>query len=254
MNVSSWLAQAKIKSNDAGLILLSVIDPNLDQTWLVLHGDDELSSEQIAKADALLVRRAEGEPLAYLLGYKDFYGFKFAVDRSVLIPRPETEMAIDLVRDLRPKTVLDVGTGSGCIAVTLQKFLLDAKVEACDIEDKPLFRQNSRAILGFELPFYKSDLLTNISKNYDVIVANLPYVDRNWDFLSDSLKYEPESALYAEDGGLALIKRLIIEAKGRCKYLVLESDPCQQDAISEFAAQNGYELVKKAGYYLIFGQ
>ena len=252
MNVSSWLAQAKIKSNDAGLILLSVIDPNLDQTWLVLHGDDELSAPQIAKADALLARRAEGEPLAYLLGYKDFYGFKYAVDKSVLIPRPETEEAIDLVRELNPTTVLDVGTGSGCIAITLQKFLPDAKVEACDIEDKPLFKQNSQAILGFELPFYKSDLLSDISKDYDVIVANLPYVDRNWDFLSDSLKYEPENALYAEDGGLDLIKCLIIEAKGRCKYLVLESDPCQQDAITEFATKNGYELAKKAGYYLVF--
>lgn len=252
MNVSSWLAQAKSKSNDASLILLHAIDPSLDQTWLVLHGDTELTAKQVKKADEMLTRRAEGEPLAYILGYKDFYGFKFAVDKSVLIPRPETEMVIDLVRELRPKTVLDVGTGSGCIAVTLQKFLLDATVETCDIEDKLIFKQNSKAILGFELPFYKSDLLSNISKDYDVIVANLPYVDRAWDFLSESLKYEPENALYAEDGGLELIKRLIVEARNRCKYLVLESDPCQQDTIVEFAAQNNYELIKKAGYYLVF--
>ena len=143
-------------------------------------------------------------------------------------------MAIDLVRELGPATVLDIGTGSGCIAITLQKVLPDTKVEACDIEDKPLFKQNSQAILGFELPFYKSDLLSDISKDYDVIVANLPYVDRNWDFLSDSLK------------------RLIIEAKNRCKYLLLESDPCQQDAIFDFASQNNYKLIKKVGYYLVF--
>ena len=161
-------------------------------------------------------------------------------------------MAIDLVRELGPATVLDIGTGSGCIAITLQKVLPDTKVEACDIEDKPLFKQNSQAILGFELPFYKSDLLSDISKDYDVIVANLPYVDRNWDFLSDSLKFEPENALYAEDGGLDLIKRLIIEAKNRCKYLLLESDPCQQDAIFDFASQNNYKLIKKVGYYLVF--
>ena len=165
MNVSSWLAQAKSKSNDASLILLHAIDPSLDQTWLVLHGDIELTAEQVKKADEMLARRAEGEPLAYILGYKDFYGFKFSVDKSVLIPRPETEMVIDLVRELRPKTVLDIGTGSGCIAVTLQKFLLDATVEACGIEDKPIFKQNSKNILGFELPFYKSDLLSNISKD-----------------------------------------------------------------------------------------
>lgn len=252
MNVSSWLAQAKQQSKDAELILISVIDPSLDLTWLVLHGDFELSDEQVLMAEAMLSRRVAGEPLAYILGYKDFYGFKFAVDKSVLIPRPETETAIDLIRELRPKTVLDVGTGSGCIAVTLQKIMPDTEVESCDIEEKPLFKQNSQAILGRELPFYKSDLLSNTSKNYDVIVANLPYVDRTWGFLSDSLKYEPENALYANDGGLELIKRLIIEAKGRCAYLVLESDPCQQDEISEFASSEGYKLVKKSGYYLIF--
>ena len=254
MNVNSWLTAVKttLKSADPELILLNAIDPSLDRSWLVTHGDYILSEAEARNADDGLKRRTAGEPLAYILGYKDFYGFDFLVDKSVLIPRPETEEAIDLIKDLNPGSILDVGTGSGCIAITLQALLPDATVEASDIEKKDLFFKNSQKILGKDLPFYQSDLLSNISKNYDVIVANLPYVDKNWDWLDKTLDFEPSNALYADDNGLALIKRLIIEAKDRAKYLVLESDTSQQPEIIKFAKENNYTLFKQSGFYLVF--
>ena len=253
MNVSSWLAQAKttLKSADSELILLNAINPSLDRSWLVTHGDFILSEAEAKKADEGLKRRAAGEPLAYILGYKDFYGREFIVDNSVLIPRPETEELIDLVLDLKPQKVLDVGTGSGCIATTLALELPQAKVMASDIHNPDLAIENAKR-LGANVDFVVSDLLDNIDGNFDVIAANLPYVDKTWDWLDDSLKFEPDEALYADDGGLDLIKKLILQAKGRTKYLVLEADTSQHPAIIDFATKNGLELVEDRNFAVSF--
>lgn len=202
----------------------------------------------------------------------DFYGRDFVVTPDVLIPRPETEMMIDAVLNLAGKTylpgvkpvqarvaedcaILDVGTGSGCVAVSLALELPEASVTACDISEKALkVAQKNSELLGSKVEFGKSDLLDNVPGDFDVVVANLPYVDANWDWIDkEALSKEPEVALYAGDGGLALIKKLICQAKERkIKYLILEADPCQHERTISHAANNGYSLLETRGFILVF--
>ncbi len=220
----------------------------------------------------------------------DFYGRDFLVTPDVLIPRPETEQIIDAVLSLagvpylpgvkpgenqlgdNPK-ILDVGTGSGCIAITLALELKHAEIFASDISDAALTiaKKNHTRLVENHTPafhpcqknhtpaqknhtpavkFLTSNLLDDINFTPDVIVANLPYVDESWDWLDKkSLSKEPSLALYADDGGLALIKKLIDQAsKRQIKYLILEADPCQHAKIIEYAKE--YELISATGFIL----
>ena len=201
----------------------------------------------------------------------DFYGRDYIVTPDVLIPRPETEMMVDAVLNLAGKAylpgvkpvrrvfpekfkVLDVGTGSGCVAISLALELPKASVTACDISDKALkvAKQNAES-LGAKVDFVQSDLLDEVSGDFDVVVANLPYVDENWDWIDKkALAKEPSLALYAEDGGLALIKKLIKQvAERKVKYLILEADPCQHEQIVKYAANNNYSLLETRGFVLL---
>lgn len=211
-------------------------------------------------------------PRAYLEGVQDFYGRDFIVTPDVLIPRPETEQIIDAVLNLAGKpylpgvkpaprvlpkkpVILDVGTGSGCIAITLKMEIPEAEVKAVDIS-KPALKIAQKNALKFSVDpnlFIISNLLENVKFTPDVIVANLPYVDENWDWLDkESLNKEPKIALYAKEGGLELIKKLIDQStEKRVKYLILEADPCQHEKIIEYI-NNKYKLIDKRGYILTF--
>lgn len=204
--------------------------------------------------------------------HKDFYGRNFIVTPDVLIPRPETEQLIDAVKNLaglpilpgvkpsprvlpnNPK-ILDVGTGSGCIAITIKKEIKDALVTGVDIDSSALkiADQNAKNLNAF-VTLKQSDLLSNCPENYDVVVANLPYVDPDWDWLDKkALSSEPSIALYAEDHGLALIKKLIDETTtDPPKYLILEADPCQHQEIIAYATKNGFQHVRTRGFILEF--
>ena len=217
-------------------------------------------------------------PEAYKKGVQDFYGRDFVVSPDVLIPRPETEMIVDAVLNLagvsylpgvkpapahlpRKMRILDVGTGSGCVAITLKDKLPEADVSACDISEKALAiaRQNAQKI-GVQVNFFQSDLMNEAHLEYDVIVANLPYVDKEWEWLDHKrLEAEPGIALYAEDGGLELIKKLIRQVAKRSaqgfseKFLILEADPCQHEAIKKYALTYGLEHIETRGFILLFG-
>jgi len=229
-------------------------------------------------------------PRAYKLGRQEFCGREFLVSKDVLIPRPETEEMVEMVLSLAGKAflpgvkapervlpekpkILDVGTGSGCVAVTLKLELPEAEVTALDISEKALkmARKNAKK-LGAKIEFFLSDLLaiyrggeheesgdaSSEKKHpfFDVTTANLPYVFRDWEWLKEpesaSLKYEPEIALYAEDGGLKTIFRLLKEARGFTKYLVLEADPCQFEAIILRAKDEGLKLIRRGSFQLVF--
>ncbi len=204
----------------------------------------------------------------------DFYGRDFIVTPDVLIPRPETEMMVDAVLNLCGKSylpgvkpseprlsqdcsILDVGTGSGCVAVSLALELPEVHVVACDVSEKALkvARENAEA-LGAKVEFMKSDLMNNIKGDFDVVVANLPYVDASWDWVDkEALSREPAIALYAEDGGLALIKKLIDQISERkVPYLILEADPCQHERIIKYAGTGGYSLLETRGFVLVFSR
>ncbi len=204
---------------------------------------------------------------------KDFYGRDFIITKDTLIPRPETEQIIDAVLNLagkpylpgvkpapakiNPKNlkILDVGTGSGCIAITLKKELPEAEVYASDTSKKALkVAQKNANKHSAPISFIISHLLKKVKFTPDLIVANLPYVDKDWEWLDKkALSIEPASALYAEDHGLALIFELIEEASSRnIKYLVLEADPCQHDKIIAYAKNKKYNLLETRGYILTF--
>lgn len=202
----------------------------------------------------------------------DFYGRNFLVTEDVLIPRPETEMIVDVVLDLVGKAylpgvkprkarlpnncrILDVGTGSGCIAITLKLELPEAQITACDIS-KPALKvaQMNATVLGAKMSFIESDLLEKITENFEIVVANLPYVDKDWSWIDrEALAREPSIALYAENHGLALIYQLIDQvAKRKKTYLVLEADPCQHQDIIAYAKGKGYHLKEERGFVLLF--
>lgn len=207
---------------------------------------------------------------ASLSNTANFYGRDFLVNQDVLTPRPETEQLIDTALSLCGKpilpgvkpekptinpqnlTILDVGTGSGCIAITLKLELPEAKLYASDISKKALkIAQKNAKNLGAKIDFITSNLLKNIDFTPGITVANLPYVDKNWDWLDqESLRDDPDIALYANDHGLELIKKLIDTNKS--KYLILEADPSQHQIIINYA--KNYQLLKQAGYILSFSK
>ena len=208
-------------------------------------------------------------PKAYKDGVQEFFGREFLVSPDVLIPRPETEAMVEMVLSLagkeylsgvavpervlpeRPR-ILEVGTGSGCVAVTLKLELSEAEVFACDVSLPALkvARENAKR-WGALVEFEKSDLLEKYEgEKFDVIVANLPYVDRSWPWLQN-LEFEPDLALYAEDGGLEIIFRLLKQAQNRANYLIIEADPCQHEKIKEEIKKYKYEVIKINNYQLL---
>lgn len=209
-------------------------------------------------------------PAAYQRGCQDFYGRDFLVTPDVLIPRPETEQLIDEILTLAGKPylpglkppisilppspqILDVGTGSGCIAVTLKLKIPEAKIFASDISPAAIkIAQKNAAKYGTPITFIISHLLEKVNFTPDVIAANLPYVDSSWEWLDcEALSYEPATALYAKNHGLALIFELIkVAGERRISYLVLEADPCQHSAITTYAAAHHYALQNTRGYIL----
>lgn len=262
MNVSSWLKRTATSSSvarlDVELILAQALGK--DRVFLYAHPDYELSEAEEQNAQKMLSRRVNHEALAYITGKKEFYGREFSVSPDVLIPRPESEAIVNLAKEISPKPlkILDVGTGSGCLAITLKLEIPEAEVTALDISPKALevAKNNARA-LGAEVDFCRSDLFSGVEgRKFDLIVANLPYVDKNWDWLSPELKYEPDLALYAENGGLELIQKLIDQASAYLLNdgnLILESDLSQHDSIEQYARQNAqFELQESLGLAQIF--
>ena len=249
MNVNSWLKSTSVNHLDAELILAHVLGKN--RTFLHAHPETELSEAELAQIQALSARRASGEPLAYILGSKEFYGRNFKVTPDTLIPRPETEALIDIIKALKPQKILDVGTGSGCIAVTLALELPQSTVDAVDISPEAIVvAQENAQNLGATVNFALSNLLEATGQGYDLIVANLPYVDAKWDWIGPELRYEPQIALFAEDGGLALIKRLIKTAPAHLAekgYLILEADPSQHQKIADFASDSFVQIDQTSG-------
>lgn len=257
----------------------------LDRSYLAAHGEEELPAAAEAKLAAALERCVQGEPLAYIVGEKEFYGRKFRVDSRVLIPRPETEVLVDLVRERMQRSeqgarILEIGTGSGCLAVALALELPEAEVVATDVSAEALMvaRENAerlgvaarvgerrlgapaRSDVGARVEFRQADLLAGLAGEFEVLVANLPYVDANWGWLDrKSLDYEPAGALYSERNGLAHYARLLAQlgaakAKVRARWLVLEADPCQQEELARLAVARGWRPAEKRGFGVVLEQ
>ena len=195
---------------------------SLDRTRLLARLERPLAADPRRTFQTLVSRCAAGEPLAYVLGHREFYGLDFAVDARVLIPRPETERlvetALEFARSRAPELcVADIGTGSGAIAVSLAAHLPHARIIATDLSRDALdvARVNARRHHAEErIEFRQGDLLSPIDEPIDVLAANLPYVTRaEWLSLPQSIRdYEPELALQGGSDGLDAVRRLLWEA------------------------------------------
>lgn len=199
--------------------------------FLYIHGDQKLTAKQAFRFENMASKRQKGVPIAYLLGYKYFYGQKFKVSKDVLIPRPESEWLVDEVLHFLDKThlsVLDVGTGSGCIAISVAK-RGKALVTASDISVRALTVAKSNAPARLKIKFVQSDLLNNINQTYDIIVANLPYVPLNdYEKFYTNLQYEPKLALTDGTNAFVVVERFIKQSKEFLNpdgKIFIETDP-----------------------------
>ena len=247
---------------DSELILAHVL--RRSREWLLAHDTDTLTQSQQRQARQLLLQRTQRRPIAYLTGRRDFYGHSFLVNEQVLIPRPESEVILAILDELmqsnHPRTVLDVGTGSGCLAISIKLAHPDLAVSACDISESALLvaRRNAARLLpyGQQIKFYQSDLLSDlpVDNRFDLIAANLPYLSPGQDDLSPELAFEPAIALYADDDGLSLIKQLITTAPARLTpggYLLLEMDTDQTETVASYATGYRYQVVKQEPFHLL---
>lgn len=243
---------------DAEIILAHTIRKS--RTWIHAHDDETLTSRQVEIANARLLLRLDRVPVAYIIGHKEFYGRRFNVTPSTLIPRPESETCIELLKELLPAdaaTLLDVGTGSGCLGITASLELPQLSVTLSDISHYALtVAKDNAARLNADVETVKSNLLDSIPGSFDCIIANLPYVDTAWE-RSPETDHEPELALFANDDGLALIKELITASKKSLNdngLLFLEADPCQHEAIVTFAKDNDLRHVRTDDYYVVLAK
>lgn len=266
MTIGTWLeyasrqlANAGIDSAalDAELILSHTISKN--RTHLHAHPEHTLDRRLHDIANARLDMRTERIPLAYIIGHWEFYGRRFRVTPDTLIPRPESEAIIELALKHTPKNtplrLVDVGTGSGCLGITLRLENPDFDTTLCDISPGALrVAANNAKVYGANVECMTSDLLGAYLGTSDCIIANLPYVDRTWR-RSLELDHEPELALFADDGGLALVYELIEQSERRLRshgYLILETDPRQHKNVSARASQYRLRLIDTLGYAQIF--
>lgn len=221
--------------------------------FLYVHLAYQLSANQQIKLQKMVKRRLKGEPVAYIVGYKDFFGLRLKVTKDTLIPRPETEELAELVKNqilkienksLKPTRILDVGTGSGCIAIAIGNQLKvqspKSKVEifASDVSLKALkvAKENAKAN-KVKVEFIQSNLLNKVQASlyFNIIVANLPYGWSDWKNNSSQetvgIKYEPKQALFTKEKGIYLIRRLLYQVsklKQKPNAVFLEFDPRQK--------------------------
>ena len=216
---------------------------------LYLEFERPLGEKERAPLRDLVKRRSEGIPLQHLLGTTEFCGHLFTCDARGLIPRPETEQLVELVVKNSPgaANILDVGTGSGVIAISLALALPTSRVSACDLSPDALSLAQENASLhhlGERMAFFSSDLLEEASETFAVIVANLPYIpSSDIPKLSREVQSDPLGALDGGPDGLALVKRLITEAKSRLApdgLLALEIGHDQAERVMALLTANNY--------------
>jgi len=208
--------------SDAQVVLSFVL--NIKRQELFFRGSLKPTYEQISKFKKCILRRSKGEPVAYITGFAGFMGFEFKVNNNVLIPRPETEILVERVLEFAEVgskwSVLDLCTGSGCIAVALAKLGVFENITASDISENAIniAKENAQINNAININFVKSDIFDGISgDNFDIIVSNPPYVsEEEYCILKNELKFEPKNALIAKNSGLFFYREISNRA---CRYL-----------------------------------
>lgn len=266
MHYDQWLQTAQSALTSAGIqtarldaLLLLAFATNNSKAHLLAHGDTQLTDLEETLLSTLLSRRLTFEPIAYIVGYKEFYGRDFQVAQSVLVPRPESENMITLLLDLpTPRTIIDVGTGSGALAVTAKLALPSVDVYATDNNPASLeiARQNATS-LHTDIAFVETDLLSAIDpiliKN-SVLLANLPYVPEDYPINTDAT-HEPKTAIFSPEGGLMHYRRLFEQLNDTTKLplaIICESLEQQHTALRLLALEHGFNHIKTLGLQQLF--
>ena len=256
LNLGSYkLQKQKIKTHriDSEILLSKVLNKSREQILIRLN--QNMKNTEVFAFDNLIQRRLNKEPIAYIINEKEFWSKKFLVNKNTLIPRPETELLVeDLIKIYKNKniTLLDVGTGSGCIIISLLSELSNSKGVGIDISSRALKIAKNNALLHKvenKIKFYNKSIVKLFNCKFDLIVSNPPYIDtkniKNLD--EDIKKYEPLIALNGGNDGLDVIKKVIYKAKEILKIngmLAIEIGNWQSKKVSKELKFNNFRIEK----------
>ena len=221
-----------------------------DRMYLITHDRDDL--EDIDGYKAFIKRRANNEPYEYIVGEASFYDIHLAVEEGVLIPRPETEILIDLVADIIEKEnitrIAEIGVGTGAISVVLARKFPALHIIATDISDAPLrVAQKNIETFGLteQIELRKSNLIDEISESVELVVSNPPYIAEDFILESNVVDYEPKEALFGGRVGDELLKQIILDVKSRdIKWLACEMGYDQKEPLEAFVKDVGVKYIK----------
>ncbi|MEB5704304.1 peptide chain release factor N(5)-glutamine methyltransferase [Pantoea anthophila] len=259
MDIRHWLKQATATlcggdspKRDAEILLGFVTGKS--RSWLIAFDETVLTEAQRAQLDSLLARRARGEPVAHLVGEREFWSLPLRVNDATLIPRPDTELLVEQALTRLPATpaaILDMGTGTGAIALALASERPDCQVTGVDRIDAAvaLARTNAQALNLTNTTFLLSHWFRSLpAQRFALIVSNPPYIDASDSHLAQGdVRFEPRSALVADEAGLADLRTLIEQAPAWLLpggWLLLEHGWQQGEAVAALMQQNGYQAVE----------
>lgn len=253
VTLETWLNNSGLPRLEARMLLQHVL--TISHSHIIAHGTQLLSNSELASLNQLCQRRLAGEPLAYLLGWREFYGRRFQVSEAVLIPRPETEHLVDAVLAHLPAqgTLWDLGTGSGAIAVTIACERPDAQIWAADISDEALaVAQANASALQAQVRFGQGSWYQAQPQpaphSVDVIVSNPPYIDAQDPHLQQGdLRFEPQQALTDNHNGLSAFETIIAGAKDFLRadgWLLFEHGYDQGEAVRNILSQYKFRKIQ----------
>ena len=254
---SRVLKEKNISSHeiDSEILLSKVI--NKDRNFILINGNHIVSSKEVNSYFSIISRRKKNEPLAYITKNKEFWSLDFKVDPNVLIPRPETEAIVEkIVKKFKNKTnlhILDIGTGSGCILLSILNDLTESRGIGIDSSSKTLniAKKNSKILnLTQRVKFIHCDIDNYNFGNYDIIVSNPPYIcSHRIKYLSECVKnFEPKLALDGGSSGLEMINKVIVKARKLLKVrgnLFIECENNQSRKVIEILTKNRFGLIKR---------
>ncbi len=254
------LKKAGITTAELDAKVLAIASLNKDSVFIYSHSEYLPTNNEYAKFRGFIRRRKKLEPIAYILGHKEFYGNYFFVNKNTLIPRPETEFLVEealaIIKDElnvnsnQNISIIDMGTGSGCIIISLILELIESNLlntnlsfHATDISEKSLYiaRKNAKKFnVNKHIKFFYSDLFENrrLPKQFDIVIANLPYVPiKSKSKKKESIDFEPQDAIFAQNNGMEIVLSLLnyVKSNNNARYILLELDSRNAEDLDKIA-------------------